>query len=167
MVKRTPALTTAEMELVISRYFRPRVNIVVPNVSWGMNVRYECDLVVLNQTGYAHEVEIKISRNDLINDLKKKHHHDHHDFRSLWFAVPTHLLKYIEFIPRRAGILAVTSKRRVHVLAKPEINHAARKYTDADRYKLARLGYLRIWTLKQKIFENNAKKWDTNKKKNV
>lgn len=152
-------IKTPEMELLIARHFKPRTNIVVPNVSWGMNVRYECDLVVLTTSGYAHEVEIKVSRQDLINDLKKRHKHDHYNFRSLWFAVPTYLLKNIEYIPLHAGILVVTSNRRVYVLAKPEINQRAKKWTERERYTLARLGYIRIWTLKEKLLkEKNFKK---------
>ena len=151
-------MTTQQVEIAIAKHFKPRVNLVVPNVSWGMGISYECDIVVLTKSGYAYEIEIKVSRGDLVKDGKKRHQHNDGRFRYLWFAVPMSLLKHIEFIPARAGILGVTSKGRVHVLANPVINQHAPRWSDWDRYKLARLGCLRIWPLKEKIFQKAGKK---------
>ena len=64
--------TAAEIEVVVAQYFDPRRNVIVPNVWWGWGLRHECDLVVMTKTGYAYEVEIKVSRSDLKADLKKR-----------------------------------------------------------------------------------------------
>ena len=49
-----------------------RSNIIVPNVSWGMGIEYEADLIVLSKQGYATEYEIKRSYSDFVADFAKK-----------------------------------------------------------------------------------------------
>ena len=64
-----------EMEVALSKFFNPRQNIIVPNISWGMGGHHECDLMVLTQCNFAYEVEIKVSAADLKADAKKTHAH--------------------------------------------------------------------------------------------
>jgi hypothetical protein len=143
-------MTAKTMERAIASYFDWRANLIVPNVSWGLFL-HECDLLILSGKGYATEVEIKISAGDLKKDLKKYHGHYDNRIKYLYFAIPPKLLKYIEYIPKRAGILIVTSSMRVFEVTKPEQNTNAKAFTDEERYKMARLGALRIWNLKADI----------------
>ena len=149
-------ITTPEMEIALSLYFGRRTNLIIPNVSWGM-FNHECDLIVLTPAGYAWEVEIKISKADLIKDKLKRHGHRDHRIKYLYFAIPKYLEEYIEHIPERSGIVIVDEKRPYYehhpcrVIRKPSAISNPYKFTDRDRYKIARLGALRIWTLKNNI----------------
>ena len=84
-------MTAREVEIGVADKFNYRQNVIVPNVSWGIGLRYEADLVVLRPSGYAVEVEIKVNASDIKADLKKRHQHDSKLFRELWFAVPEEL----------------------------------------------------------------------------
>lgn len=145
--------TTPEVEMAVVRYFGTRKNVVVPNVSWGM-FGYELDLCILNcQSFYASEVEIKISKGDLKHDSKKDHHHDRNGnlIRQLWFAMPEKMRGCEEFVPENAGIMFVDRYGRVTCARQPQINKLAKKWTYENAFKLARLGTLRIWNLKEII----------------
>jgi len=156
-------ITTAEMEIALSRYLDYRQNLIVPNVHWGMNM-HECDLLMVSKAGYCTEIEIKISRADLKNDGKKKHGHYCPKIKYLYFAIPTFLDHCLELVPERAGIILVdpendnywTKCKRVR---EPVATKGAPKMSDIDQYKVARLGALRIWNLKSKIIKagENAK----------
>lgn len=147
-------ITSTEIECKIADYFGIRTHLIVPNVSWGLGV-HECDLLVLSKNGYATEVEIKISASDLKADALKGHGHKSKKIKYLYFAIPSYLCKYIEFIPRRAGILVITSAGRVFCAAEPEQNRDARSLTLQEQYDMARLGALRIWSMKNTIINNS------------
>ena len=87
------AITTAEMELVLAQYFDPRVQLVVPNVSWGFEGCHEMDLAVLTKAGYLYEIEIKISLSDLKKDRDKSHGHRNKKVKYLYFAIPEYRLE--------------------------------------------------------------------------
>jgi hypothetical protein len=142
--------TTPEIEIAVAAWFGTRVNIIVPNVSWGM-FGYELDMCCLSAAMYASEVEIKISRADLKRDQKKQHRHDWNNnlIKYLWFAIPERMLKDIEFVPQNAGILYVTATGKVYRNRPAIANAHARKWTTDQALKLARLGTLRIWPLKR------------------
>lgn len=96
-----------EIEVAIAKYFGVRKNIIVPNISWGF-LTHEADLFIVRKSGYAVEVEIKISRADLINDFKKKHTHNDKQNRisEFYYAMPKDLyLKCKDLIPENAGII--------------------------------------------------------------
>ena len=160
------------MEVALMRMFEPRVNLVVPNISWGLWI-HECDLLVLTKAGYAYEIEIKVSRADLIKDKEKNHQHFDTRIKFLYFAIPEHLKKDIEHIPERAGIIIVKKVQSERldlktrkwieceylvcdVLRKPEKN-SGYKFTEEERYQVARLGTMRILGLKQKILKLKLK----------
>jgi len=65
-------LKTSDIEFAVAKYFNFRKNLIVPNVSWGFNI-HECDLLIVRKSGYAIEVEIKISKSDFKADFKKIH----------------------------------------------------------------------------------------------
>lgn len=148
--------TCPEIESVVAKYLNPRQNIIVPNVWWGLELSHECDLFVLTKTGYAYEVEIKISKSDLNADLKKKYQHRSNKIRKLYFAIPEKLQSNIDLIPERAGILVVNKKGTILKLREAKINEEANPLTDKERLHLAHLGAQRIWKLKSKLaIQNN------------
>jgi len=91
-------ITTPEMEIALAEYFGIRQNLIVPNVSWGMD-SHECDLFILTPAGYGWEVEIKVSKADLFKDKHKRHRHNSSKIKFLYFAIPEYLERYIDEIP--------------------------------------------------------------------
>jgi hypothetical protein len=151
-------ITCLDMELAVSEHFGCRANLIVPNVCWGMNI-HECDLLILRPSGCAVEVEIKISHADLLRDMSKCHAHLDPRIKFLYFAIPKKLECDINLIPPRAGILVCNPHadywfERVKVVREPKKN-GDYKFTEEERYALARLGTMRIWTLKEKIQKLN------------
>jgi hypothetical protein len=150
-------ITTPEMELALAHYFGYRTNLIVPNVCWGMNI-HECDLLIVTAAGYCWECEIKISRADLKNDEKKRHGHLDYRIKRLYFALPDYLAipDNLAMIPPRAGVIVVQCQKdraynpNCKLIRRPKDFKFARKLTDTDRYKVARLGAMRIWRLKDK-----------------
>jgi hypothetical protein len=144
-------MTTLDIEIAVMRFFGIRRNLIVPNISWGMGL-HECDLLILSKSGYASEVEIKISRSDLLADLKKEHHHESRMLRRLFYAIPENLLSSIDRLPERAGILVANSEYPWCRLLRPAKNNRdARQLTPDEVYQLARLGCLRILPLKETV----------------
>ncbi len=175
-------MTTLEMEVALSKFFNPQKNLIVPNVSWGM-FTHECDLIVVGESGLIREVEIKVSKSDLINDADKRHNHDDNMISRLYFAIPAKLIPHIEYIPNRAGIITVERSRiydvddgtfygkyRIATLSDlfpwnvNIIRPAKRLYNYHinldERIALMRLANMRIWGLKKKIIELRQKVTD-------
>ena len=169
-------MTTLDIEIAIIKASHIRQNLVVPNVSWGMvnenGVLHECDIIVLTPSGYATEIEIKISKSDLLKDAKKRHNHKHIFIRRLYFAVPESLKEIaLKAIPERAGLYVVSeieatnykwlkgggnvaipyTYRRVTTVKEATVNKDAIKWDEHHQFQLARLGTMRILGLKQKI----------------
>jgi len=167
MILMIDKITTLEIEVKLASYFNYRKNIIVPNISWGMNL-HECDLLIIRKSGYGIEVEIKISKSDLKADAKKGHNHNDRANRisELYFAIPDYIQDCIEYIPERAGILILTKYDNYitcNELRKPQINKNRRKFTDKEILKIAHLGTMRIWNLKRTI--QNIKKNKTRQSK--
>ena len=150
------------MEICLSEYFNARINTIVPNISWGMGM-HEVDLLVLTPAGYAYEIEIKISKVDLLADLKKRHGHRSTKISKLYFAIPDYLQCSADRIPKHAGILIISEVEKyswlkdnaetflkVECVRDPQ-NKGRYKFTEKERINMLRLGAMRIWTLKKKI----------------
>jgi len=154
-----PKWTAQQIEIAVAEYFNVRTKIIVPNVSFGLFKYHEADLIILYPSDWCSEVEIKVTAQDIKQDLSKKHDHSEKNIRKLWFAVPEELSSHPD-IPEKAGILIVSryvwrGKKRYRVEAKrlPKRDKFARKFTAEERMKLLRLGCLRIFGLKQKLDE--------------
>ena len=119
----------------------------MPNVSWGL-LCHEADILVMSKLGYLTEIEIKVSKSDLIADTLKKHQHKSKLIKYLYFAIPEKLELHIEHIPSRSGVYSVSKVGKVRLLRKAEINKESRILNDDEKYNLARLGTMRIWNLK-------------------
>lgn len=179
-------MTTLEMEIHLMRYYDITQNLIVPNIqAWGSGlVRFETDLVVLSKAGFATGVEIKVSKADLKNDLKKDHIKDlnkvwlhgvtpleayYKNLKYFTYAVPEFLEEAaLEQIPEFCGLLSCRkinythnyhrgdyTKMEIHTIRKPKILFKV-KWDYKMRYNLARLGAMRI--LKYKEMSNRYKK---------
>jgi len=166
-------LTVQEIEVAIARYYGTRQHIIVPNISWGFDYIHECDLFIIKKNGYAVEVEIKRTKADLINDFKKPHKHKSNKIREFLYAIPKdNLDEWSKLIPKHAGIIVYwkneeeiwdTKKRKwtgkkkwvfgAKIIKSAEINKLATKLTIEEQFKIARLGCLRIWNLKEKLIK--------------
>jgi hypothetical protein len=138
--------------------FYYRRYLVVPNVYWGLGFTHELDVLALSEAGYAHEIEVKISRADTRRDLEKDHGHRDHRIRCLWFAGPEALgPTLIELTPAHAGVIVVVDPvdgrkhGRARILRKARADTGSRKFTDAERFQLARLGLMRYWSHYEEI----------------
>jgi hypothetical protein len=156
-------MKTRDMEIALATYFDERANLVVPRVSWGL-LNHEADMLVLSGCGYAKEIEIKISKTDFIKDFHKKHTHKDRLVKSFYFAVPVAMLDYVmERKPTYAGLLVVDETlpywKAVKLIATAEINSDAKKFTEEERYQLARLGNMRYWSyrIQEQRREKNGK----------
>jgi len=154
-------LTTIEIEERVAQYFGPRQSLIVPNISWGMDL-HECDLLIIGKSGYGIEVEIKISRADLKKDLEKSHNHRDDRIREFYFAIPEYLKDSISLIPEHAGVLILsrTTDNRLYCrrLRDAVVNRNCTPFTEKEMFNVARLGTMRIWSLKRKIIETRRKK---------
>ena len=101
-------------------------------------------------------MEIKTSKADIIADLKKQHCHESKKLRSLLFAIPKSLEHCADLIPERAGVITVYEHENNHrlycsILRKAQINVNAEKLCEKDILRVARLGTMRIWNLREDI----------------
>jgi hypothetical protein len=140
------------MEIALMQFLNIRRNLIVPNVSWGVANLHECDLLVLSKNNYATEIEIKISKSDLLADNKKRHKHRHNHIARFFFATPYFLKEVaLKSIPSRAGLYIVHQNKYVELIRNCKRNPNAVKWSNAERLKLAHLGTMRILGLKQKL----------------
>ncbi len=147
-----------DVEIAMMRALGIRQNLIVPNISWGIAGLHECDLLSLSSSGYATEIEIKISKSDLLKDSLKSHGHKHDHIKYLYFAVPSILRGVaLEVIPERAGLYVIMKrdgsryKYTTDFIRPAEPNSNCVKWSQEERFDLARLGAMRILGLKQKI----------------
>ena len=146
------------VEIAVAEYFGVRRNIIVPNVSWGLNI-HECDMLIVSQSHYATEIEIKTNKYDLIKDKEKTHGHKSNMIRRLFFAIPEELYKMNleQHIPERAGIIVIRYiKGRYYeykavVMRNAKSNKDARELKNHELQKLGHLGCMRIYDLKRTI----------------
>ena len=156
-------LRTIDIEIALIKDCNFRQNIVVPNVSYGI-VRYfnkknhreydelhECDILKVTPAGYATEYEIKISKGDFKADFKKKHSHDSKFIKRLYYIVPYELHEFAKNnLPKNAGLGYVRNNKVYYTINAP-IRKDFFKWTQEEQFKLARLGVMRIITLKKRL----------------
>lgn len=160
-----------DVEIALMRYFDFRRNLIVPNVTdMSGLLSFETDMVVLSESGYATGVEIKVSKSDLKADLNKDHISKYdvilrgkpgkqryfEKLKYFYYAVPSALVEEAkQIVHPDFGILSVRDWRGKHVVE--EVRHATflnnKQWSEEERYKLARLGAMRIKGLKGKIRE--------------
>lgn len=147
-------ITSSDIEKAVARMFDIRKNLIVPNISWGLNL-HECDLLIINGNGYATEVEIKVSKADLKADLHKKHGHISKRIKHLYYALPEELIDFaLEILPNHVGIIKCfrISETNLRVDAvrvrRPKSINEFIKMPEEDVYRAAFLGVMRYWNLR-------------------
>lgn len=154
----TDKITTPELEKAVVRLLNPRLNAIVPNVSWGLGLRHECDLLALDSQNRFTEVELKISRSDLKKDFKKPHGHCSDFISRLAYAVPDYLLGDAhELVPKQCGIIVARKQQQyryggdiLHEFWEATWvripRHVSQRKPDEKKInKFLRLGTIRIW----------------------
>lgn len=146
-----------DIEIALYRYFKFRQALLVPNLKWGLNFNHELDLSVITKSGYLYEIEIKTSMADLKKDSEKRH--QHRDWRNrikrFYFAIPESLPvdKVLQLIPEDAGLIVVNADRAKKLVRKPKERKGAIPLTNQEIMHLSYLFGLRVWTLKEKLYE--------------
>ena len=144
-------LNSSDIEIAVAEMFNPRINIIVPNVWWGLGLNYEADLIIVSGSRYATEIEIKVSANDIKADLKKRWFtHRSDKIRRFYYAVPDYL-QDCEHLPSDCGLIVVDENLNCKTIRAPRITKHARKLSDKEVSKLLHLGCMRIWSLKKII----------------
>ena len=151
-------MNSLQIEVALAKYLDYRQHLIVPNVWWGLGFRHELDLLVLTKSGYVWEIEIKISKADLLADKNKKYGHYDNRIRKLYFAVPKKLMDIaVKEIPERAGLFEIddlsSSWKRVTMERPAKINKNAIKLSKKEIKKLYELTAMRIWSLKEKLLQ--------------
>jgi hypothetical protein len=160
------AVRCIDIEISIFRMYDVRRHIIVPNVSDQMClVPFETDMLVLSQSNYATGYEIKVSKSDLLADLKKKQYLRFKDkengsilqelyyakkFKYFYYAVPQKLKEIaLQIIPEFVG-LYVYDNNGIGVLIKVKDAKKLKtqNWSEKDKVELMRLGTMRIYSLK-------------------
>jgi hypothetical protein len=141
--------------------FYIRSHLVFPNVFRGLGFNHELDLLSISPLShFGTEIEIKVSKADVIRDLKKRHPHEDPRIRQFYFAGPVELQDaFFEYIPREAGIITVFSGYQGYYCAitkKPGINKNCRPFTREEINRLLRLGNMRYWSLLSRNLRKEA-----------
>ncbi len=166
-------LHAGHVEVAVAMLLNYRVYTIVPNVSYGLGLHHECDMLALDKQGRFTEIEIKVSASDLKADFKKWHEHKSKFISRLMYAMPIELCeKYQDLIPSHCGIIAIKEikfykwekikrgsdkvKYVEHQGWKAEFfrqaKHDKNKEKPSDKIikEFMRLGCMRIWSLKSK-----------------
>lgn len=150
---------SGHIEVAVANLLNYRVYTIVPNVSHGLYLNHECDMLALDQSDRFTEIEIKISMSDLKADFKKQHGHKSKYITRLVYAFPDSMLeKALPIIPVECGIITV-SETNVSGFFIAEWYRTCRhrkseKVPDKIIKKFMSLGCMRIWSLKE---HNNRK----------
>lgn len=149
-------ITTLEIELILMNHFKFNKKIIVPGVGYGIKYKrkslHECDLLILTDSNYATEVEIKISKADLKKDKFKKHTHDSVLIKTFYYAVPHYLEEFaLTEIPAHAGLIVINKRGTVKISRKSINNVDCVKWPEDLVFKLCKLGTMRIFNLKRNI----------------
>jgi hypothetical protein len=157
-------MTVQRIELELAKYYgwgKFGNNIIVPNIFWGLNLNHECDLLIISKEGYATEIEIKRSKQDLIKDKEKQHGHRDKRIKYLYFAMPKKIYNEILLsdIPEHSGIFLIDEyfendniKKyyKVNEIKKPVKNQFTQRLTQDEIYHVSKLGVMRFWNLMKK-----------------
>lgn len=127
-------------------------------MSWGL-LNHEADMIIMSKSGYVTEIEIKRSLSDFKADFRKKHDHSDKLVSQLYYAVPACIYeKCMELLKgnkREAGILTYNEKGSVsYAITAPTLHSNRRKLFLEEQFQLARLGSMRAWALKEKLYGN-------------
>lgn len=161
-------ITARHLELAAADYFDYRRNLIIPNVSFGLSLNYEADLIIVTKDKYLYEVEIKISIADLKKDILKKKFstNGQYKIKKFYYLIPESLLKYrdeiLNLIRPEAGLMSAKynnykNRFEINLINMATINKKAEKISDKEYLHLCHLAAMRIWTLKEHLNNLNSK----------
>jgi hypothetical protein len=153
MMDTTLSIEEVEFAIASSELFDLRRNLVIPNVSWGF-LTHEADLLVMTKHGYLTEIEIKRSFADFKADFKKKVQHRDCKVSKLYYAVPKGIVNKCKPLLEdvKCGLIYYTEdKEVVPVWDSPFTTPIRYKLALEEKLKLAELGCMRVWRLKEKL----------------
>jgi len=161
-------MTTIEMEYAISRRFDVRTHTIVPNVSWGL-LSHEADVLVMRETGFLLEFEIKRSFSDYKADFKKHKWRNglSKTIKKFYYCFPADLWRkrrghIQEILPEFAGILVIYKNGErlpfSEIIKPAKLNPGCKALSKPQQLKLAQLGTMRIWNLKRQIITSQNDK---------
>jgi len=133
-----------------SPFYYRRNYCVVPNVSWGIGLEHEADILAVTQSGYMIEGEIKITVSDFKADQKKKKWGRQNKMRSIYYIVLADIQGKVSSIQRPDGTgLISVYESRIEVVERAKLNPDAEQLTFQRQMNLARLGTMRLWDRKK------------------
>lgn len=157
-------LHSGHIECAVAELLNYRLYTIVPNVSYGLGLNHECDLLALDKKDRFTEVEIKISVGDLRADFKKGHGHKSEYISRLVYALPIELIeKHGDLIPKEHGIIAIEVLPVRNGYTIPRVKASwyrivkcapDKKVSEKVIKRFMMLGCMRIWSLKN---HNNNK----------
>ena len=152
-------MITKELEYAIQRKYFNTSKLITTNITAGKIVSHECDILIVNKSNYLLEFELKVSKTDLLADLKKQHRHKCKNIRQTYFVIPVELKECISLIPIDFGVIVV--KRQIiekydgeevyylcQIKRKP-LTNKTNKITSDMFLELSRLASMRYWTCKK------------------
>lgn len=162
-------MTCIEIEIALMEHYDFRRNLIVPGITpvSGL-VPFEVDMFVLTTSSMAYGIEIKTSKSDLRADFKKSHQKRlslsefsvldmqrvFGKFKYFLYAVPESMVEYaLEVIPDFFGVIKCkrVNDRVYASIARPPLLLHKYKWSDSERYEVARLGAMRVYNLKKRI----------------
>lgn len=153
-----PKIHAGQIEVAVANLLNYRIYTIVPNVSWGLGLRHECDMLALDKQNRFTEIEIKISSQDLKADFNKKHGHKSKIISRLIYAMPESLCeKHQDLIPNNYGIIAIRPvfyegrfhNFKAYWFRQCKHDKTKEKPNENTIRKFMELGCMRIWSLKQ------------------
>ena len=100
-----PKIHSGHIEVAVAHLIGYRANVIVPNLFWGLGLKHEADLIVMDSGDRLTEIEIKISLQDLKADFKKEHAHKSKLISRLVYAVPKNLVENaLNLVPKEHGL---------------------------------------------------------------
>ena len=140
-------MTTKDISFAVASEFDYIKNIIIPNVF--ISPQHECDLLIITKAGYCTEVEIKVSKADMIKDLSKPHNHNNEKLKFLYYAFSIEIFEECKnFVPEHAGLIKVVDNKGYFkaIFERNAIQKPCKKLTTEEILSLARLGCIRNWT---------------------
>lgn len=142
------------IEVAVANLLNYRIYTIVPNVSWGLGLRHECDMLVLDSQNRFTEIEIKVTASDLKRDFEKEHGHSSPFISRLVYALPEHVYeKHGAIIPTHCGVITVSFSEKLGGFTAKWVRRCKhrknfQKPSDKVINKFMSLGCMRIWSLK-------------------
>lgn len=158
--------TLYEIEVALAKtdkfnYIKNIIAFNVNGIGQSLLICHECDMLVLNKSGYLTEIEIKRSWEDFKADFKKKHSHESMGIiKNFYYCIPLSILNKVQdyFKDKELtfnSIITYDENLNINfhsVKCKEFIpNFKSRKLFLEEQLQVARFGAMRAILLKEKL----------------